>query len=110
MLASSLSVYCADLKTIPTSFCGMLLEIQPCFKSIKQIQFSILELNDCKSYRATSYNYSSYFKLDSIAEKKQDHHILDLKIFAIAQRDVYILLTSTTCISNDSSSYELGMC
>lgn len=69
-----------------------------------------LELKDCQSFTATSYNYSSFYELHSISEKSEDHYLLDLKIHAIAQKDVYILLTPTTNISNDSQLFELGMC
>lgn len=77
----------------------------------EKIYFSLfLELKDCQSFTATSYNYSSFYELHSISEKIEDHYLLDLKIHAIAQKDVYILLTPTTNISNDSQLFELGMC
>lgn len=103
--------YCNGTKSLPSSFCGMLISNSSLqdTKREENIFSLFLELKDCQSFTATSYNYSSFYELHSITEKSEDHYLLDLKIHAIAQKDVYILLTPTTSILNDSQLFELGM-
>lgn len=71
--------------------------------------FIHLELKDCESYATNDHKYSFFYDLHTINDNQSEGCLVDLKIFAIAQKDVYILLTPTTDITNETVFYEFGM-
>lgn len=102
------SVYGASLTS---KFCGMYIIIF-CYIIIFKLNLFYIntDLKDCESYTSTEYKYSIYHELFTSMENiTSNEFILDLKIYAIAQKDVYILLTPTTDITNETVFYELGM-
>lgn len=65
-------------------------------------------MQNCETYKAKSYKYSAFYELWSIEDTTSDDYFLDLKLFALAHKDVFLLLSPTSNITNETLLLEFG--
>lgn len=66
-------------------------------------------MKNCETFKAIGYEYTSFYDLWSLSDNSSDDYFLDVKLFAVAQKDVFIMLTPTTEITSETLFLELGM-
>ena len=70
------------------------------------IVFFISALKACKIYTTNSYDYTEFIPVNNISfTNPEDDFYLNFKIFAVAKRDVHILLSQNE--TDTRSSYEI---
>lgn len=79
------------------------------FDFTRQINFYILDLDHCENYKARNYEYSTYYNLHTIIDNNSEDYLVDLKLYVLANKEIYILLSPTSNISNNTVYYEFGM-
>lgn len=66
------------------------------------------ELGNCETFTSNENKYSSFFDIWSIDEKNSEEYVVDLKFFVLTHDEVYIMLTPSTNITNETLFYEIG--
>lgn len=90
-----------------SKYCGMYANLKSYYIKKLMIFGYITDLKECESYTATEYKYSIYHKL--FEYPATDENLIDFKFYAIAQKDVFVLLSPMLKIRNETIFYEFGM-
>lgn len=74
-----------------------------------ELNFIFLDLQNCEVYKAKDYEYKTFYDLRTIVDNNSEDYLVDLKLFVLASKDVYILLSPSSDILNTTHYYEFGM-